>query len=320
MSKSERINQEMLFLSGKQQFNLADLMREFGISKSTALRDIQELERLGVPLYTEEGRYGGYRLVHQSLLAPIYFNEEEVSGIFFALQCLKFLSNSPFNANYQQVSQKLLQTFTKERREAIITNTDIVHYQGVTQVVAVDNLALIFKAVLTSQTLKVIYRRYQEAHKEILPIRLTIMDGFWYCIGWDLEKEAWRTYRCDYLEIISSESSKQIVFSKAQIAASYDKQGKDYRKLTFKVKLSLKGKDHYIRRHFENMTLSEQGNECYLIGTFNEQETEFLVDYLLGFGEEAVILEPDFLKTAYIGQLRRLLKKYEDGAYTKKRV
>ncbi|MBP1040962.1 YafY family transcriptional regulator [Vagococcus sp. BWB3-3] len=310
MSKSERINQEMLFLSGKQQFNLADLMKEFGISKSTALRDIQELERLGVPLYTEEGRYGGYRLVHQSLLTPIYFNEEEVSGIFFALQCLKFLSNSPFNANYQQISKKLLQTFTQERREAIIMNTDIVHYKGVVQVVVVDNLALIFKAILASQTLKVIYRRYQAAHKEILPIRLTIMDGFWYCIGWDLEKEAWRTYRCDHLEIIGSESSKEIVFSKAQIEASYDKQGETYRNLNFKVKLSSKGKDHYIRRHFENMTLSEQGNECYLIGTFNEQEADFLVDYLLGFGEEAVIIEPNFLKKMYVAKLQHMIETY----------
>ena len=43
MKKSERLNQELIFLSGKAAFQLSDLMAEFGISKRTALRDVAEL-------------------------------------------------------------------------------------------------------------------------------------------------------------------------------------------------------------------------------------------------------------------------------------
>ncbi len=35
-------------------------MQAFNISKRTALRDIQELEVMGLALYVENGRYGGY--------------------------------------------------------------------------------------------------------------------------------------------------------------------------------------------------------------------------------------------------------------------
>ena len=42
-------------------------MKTFGISKSTALRDIEALKNLGVPLYVENGRYGGYRVLNKPL-------------------------------------------------------------------------------------------------------------------------------------------------------------------------------------------------------------------------------------------------------------
>ncbi|MDY4011117.1 MAG: HTH domain-containing protein [Fusobacterium gastrosuis] len=47
MKKAERLNQELIFLGSKKYFNIIDLMKEFNISKRTALRDIQDLESMG---------------------------------------------------------------------------------------------------------------------------------------------------------------------------------------------------------------------------------------------------------------------------------
>ena len=41
MRKSTRLNDMMIFLNDKSFFNLKDIMQEYGISKSTAIRDIQ---------------------------------------------------------------------------------------------------------------------------------------------------------------------------------------------------------------------------------------------------------------------------------------
>ena len=56
MNKAERLNQELIYLSNKHTFHLKDIMEEFNISKRTALRDIAELESMGVGLYVESGR------------------------------------------------------------------------------------------------------------------------------------------------------------------------------------------------------------------------------------------------------------------------
>ena len=56
MRKSTRLNDMMIFLSDKSFFNLKDIMQEYGISKSTAIRDIQSLEpKIPSKLYTYLG-------------------------------------------------------------------------------------------------------------------------------------------------------------------------------------------------------------------------------------------------------------------------
>ena len=73
----------MFYINEKKVFHLKELMETFAISKSTALRDIQELEALGVPLYVENGRYGGYQVLQNTLLPPIYFSEKRSSPFLF---------------------------------------------------------------------------------------------------------------------------------------------------------------------------------------------------------------------------------------------
>ncbi|CAJ1178718.1 hypothetical protein CPEBRM1_ABPJDJAI_00213 [Companilactobacillus paralimentarius] len=67
MNKAERLNQELIFLSNKSIFHINDLVTEFQISKRTALRDITDLENMGLSFYTENGRYGGFHIVNRQL-------------------------------------------------------------------------------------------------------------------------------------------------------------------------------------------------------------------------------------------------------------
>lgn len=84
--KIRTIKPRTYFLSDKHSFQLKDLQSEFGISKRTALRDMEELESMGLAFYVENGRHGGYRLVNQSPLVPIYFQIDEVQAIFSLLK------------------------------------------------------------------------------------------------------------------------------------------------------------------------------------------------------------------------------------------
>ncbi len=77
MKKSERLNQELIYLSDKKIFHLKELEDHFSISERTALRDITDLEQLGLSFYTQAGRQVGYHLTNNKLLTPIRFNTQE---------------------------------------------------------------------------------------------------------------------------------------------------------------------------------------------------------------------------------------------------
>ena len=63
MRKSERLHDMMIYLNGKNSFNLKDIIKKYHISKSTALRDIQSLESIGMPIYSQQGRNGYYGIL-----------------------------------------------------------------------------------------------------------------------------------------------------------------------------------------------------------------------------------------------------------------
>ncbi|ADY85872.1 Putative repressor protein [Lactobacillus delbrueckii subsp. bulgaricus 2038] len=148
MKKSERLNQELIFLSDKKRFNLQDLMDNFQISKRTALRDIASLEELGLALYAEAGRAGGYSLIQEDLLTKIYFNSDEVAAIFFALKAMEQLKETPFNESFQMISQKLLKNLAASRQQQVLASQAAVSFFNTPAVHHNPYLRLLMESIL----------------------------------------------------------------------------------------------------------------------------------------------------------------------------
>ena len=63
MTKTERLMELMSTVYERKRFTAQELADEFGVSYRTMLRYLQELSGMGVPLYAEPGRSGGYSLL-----------------------------------------------------------------------------------------------------------------------------------------------------------------------------------------------------------------------------------------------------------------
>lgn len=73
MKKVERINTIMRYINNRAHFTISEIMREFNTSHSTAIRDIKEIEVMGMPLVAEVGRDGGYFVMNNSVLPAVRF-------------------------------------------------------------------------------------------------------------------------------------------------------------------------------------------------------------------------------------------------------
>lgn len=312
MKKSERINQELFYLNNKKEFNLKELMREFNISKSTALRDISELEELGVPLYATFGRYGSYHIIRESILPPVHFSEKEILSIFFSLQLLKTMLNSPFDHSYEGIKTKLINSFPKEKQNNIKKSLELVRYDGVLQSENVENLELLFEGIFKKRTLSFTYDRGRKEKRMVYPMRLTIRNGYWYCLGFDLDKQSYRTFRCDFIRAVSQNAEKIVALSQDDMEKGLLNQQKEYRFLKFKVEVSKEAKTFYQTHHYASISFKTKGNLCFLVGEINPSELQFLANYLLGYGNSIKSIYPIELRKEYIRLVNTIQKNIDN--------
>ncbi|WP_242694765.1 helix-turn-helix transcriptional regulator [Pseudogracilibacillus auburnensis] len=159
VKKSERINQMLRFINQKKHFTFRDLMREFQISKRTALRDITALEEIGAPIYAEYGRDGGYRLLNQMQLPPISFSSQEVYALYFAMQALQSFSNLPFQVSFHSIHKKFLNELSESQRQDIVRIQKRVSFRHTDQIKDSEHLEILLKAAINNKVLKINYQK-----------------------------------------------------------------------------------------------------------------------------------------------------------------
>ncbi|MEN0399305.1 HTH domain-containing protein [Staphylococcus aureus] len=124
MKKTIRLYNLIEFCNNNRNFKLKDVMEEFNISKSTALRDIKDIQELGVPLYSTGGKNGGYKVIRKTHLTRIDLNDEEIKSLYFALSSISNLKSLPFSSEYISIVNKYI-TVLQKCKNRLLINTKI---------------------------------------------------------------------------------------------------------------------------------------------------------------------------------------------------
>ncbi|WP_210128613.1 MULTISPECIES: HTH domain-containing protein [unclassified Staphylococcus] len=157
MKKSIRLYHMIEYCNENRNFKLKDLMSEFNISRSTALRDIKEIEALGVPLYSSTGKNGGYTTIGNRNQTKIAITDEELKALVFTLSSISNVSKLPFQTEYQEILKKLYNNSNKKEL--------INQYNGVFQYFNEDTYQLknyklfneIIKLIIGNKSFKICY-------------------------------------------------------------------------------------------------------------------------------------------------------------------
>ncbi|MEK4709619.1 MULTISPECIES: helix-turn-helix transcriptional regulator [Bacillus] len=298
MKKVERLNQMLRFINQKQIFTLKDLMDEFQISKRTALRDIASLEEMGVPLFAEYGRYGGYRLIKTMTLPPISFTNHEVFALYFAMQALSSFVSIPFQISFRSINKKFLDSVSSKQREQIENLQKRVSFFHLEQAHECGYLEEILLAAVQNRALTINYvTPKQTTMRRIQPISIYAMKGYWYCQAYDVDKSAYRVFRCDRirsLEMVGAQDSLDLENINIHNAHSLWKATEQA--IQFKCSITARGIEIFKQQQYPSMKLWEEHEDTYLIGTYEPAEINFIISYLASFGKTIKIIEPSSLK------------------------
>jgi hypothetical protein len=129
MKKVERINTIMRYINNRANFTISEIMLEFNISRSTAIRDIREIESMGMPLVAEVGRDGGYFVMNNSVLPTVRFTDNEIKALFIAFMATRN-QQLPYLKSRQSLAEKLLGLISENQQEDLVHLNQILLFEG----------------------------------------------------------------------------------------------------------------------------------------------------------------------------------------------
>lgn len=129
MKKTERINLIMRYINNRAFFTIAEIQREFKISRATAIRDIEEIQAMGFPLTSELGRGGGYHVLPNHYLPAARFTPDELKAIFISFMASKN-SQLPYLQNRRSITEKLIGIASQTQQDELLELNRILLFEN----------------------------------------------------------------------------------------------------------------------------------------------------------------------------------------------
>ncbi|RED58158.1 helix-turn-helix transcriptional regulator [Cohnella lupini] len=198
MLKSQRLIRMIMIINARKSFTVQEMADEFGLSTRTVTRDLLELSELGVPIYSIQGRGGGYRLLQERLLPPIAFTESEAVAMFIACRSLRHLSALPFDEGAESALHKFYHYLPEDSKTRIDRLKDKVAIWSPHRQVLPDCLRTLMQSIMVRSVVAIEYRSTHGVElRNIQPVGLYESDGYWYCPAYCFLREDYRVFRAD---------------------------------------------------------------------------------------------------------------------------
>ena len=306
MNKSERINDMMLFLNDRSSFNLKDIMEKYNISRSTALRDISSLEEIGMPIYSQTGRNGHYRILPNKLLSPIVFNTDEIFSLYFSMLTLKAYETTPFHLSIEKLKEKFERCLPADKIELIHKTEKVLSFGTVKQVNHCEFLKDILEFTLDEKICRIEYSKNNVIEQYYLQFfNISSKYGQWYAIGYNFKTEDYKVFRCDKI-LNMEESTEYSSKSLSELMTSYDISLKKKGYTEFELEISKAGSDLFYKENYPSMKLFHENGKYFIRGFYNSGEENFITGYFMNYGKNILSIKPFFLKNLIITRIKNL--------------
>jgi predicted DNA-binding transcriptional regulator YafY len=185
-----------------------ELAGQLQVSPRTLRRDIDRLRELGYPIQAQRGVAGGYQLAADTALPPLVVDDEEAVALALGLQtaaqgAVEGIAESSVRALAKVV--QVMPARLRRRVQALGAMTVPASWDaaGGAANPTVDPEVLTTLALACRDTERVRFSYTaaagQQTGRHVEPHRLVLLGRRWYLVGYDLDRQGWRSYRLDRL-------------------------------------------------------------------------------------------------------------------------
>ena len=297
--EQSRLFKIVYYLLEKGKSTAPELAEKFEVSIRTIYRDLDTISAAGIPIYATQGKGGGIFIMQDFVLNKSLLSEQEKEQILMALQGISATENNQ--------SEELLMKLSGLFQSKVTNWIEVDFSEWYKNTPNYDVFNLIKNAIFNQYTITFSYfaREGNYSNRTVEPIKLIFKNKDWYLYGFCLLRNDFRFFKLTRIKDleISSDTFIREVKSNHEIETVIKNKNFIHAKLKFSPKVAFRVYDEFT----DNVSKDNQGN---LYVNIDLPDNETLFSYILSFGDNVEILEPDYLRHSMKEKLALMLEKY----------
>lgn len=309
--KIDRLVSMILILLEKERIGAQELADLFEVSPRTIYRDIETINKAGIPIYSAPGVGGGFEIMEKYKVDKQVFSAADLSAILMGLSSVSGMirGNELVNA-----LAKVKSFVPADRAKDIEVKAnqiliDISPWMGNRN--TKPYLELIQAALQESRLLAFAYAGHhgKKTARCAEPYQLVLKNSHWYLHGYCLTRNDFRLFK---LSRMSNLQLQKDCFA----PRGYQKPQLDFDDILIPMQTTIKLRIHQSIMDrvldlcaYEDLT--PDGNEHYIV-RFPFIANDYHYDILLGFGSKCECLEPPHVRTELKRRIREIASLYEN--------
>ena len=298
--KLDRLIGILSILLQQDKITAPELAEKFEVSVRTILRDIDDLNKAGIPITTSQGQGGGISIMDGYKIDRTLLSSSEMQAIFSGLKSLDSVSGTN---RYRQLMDKLSVSNTINADNHIIIDLATWDKNAVSTKIELIKSAMEKKRIITFRY----YSPERTEQRDIEPYRLIFQWSNWYVWGFCVKRQDYRLFK---LTRITELTKTEEAFVQRDIPEyECDKLRHTKGEISAIVRFDKSAKWRIVDEFgTENFTEDENGN---VILTFTWSDKLSFYSYILGFRENAEIISPAEYREELLGLLKNITDKYQ---------
>jgi predicted DNA-binding transcriptional regulator YafY len=316
---SSRTLRLLSLLQSRRHWAGEELAGRLGISVRTLRRDVDRLRELGYPVEARRGIEGGYTLAPGAALPPLVLDDEEAVALALGLQAAAQGAVAGMAESSVRALAKVVQVMPVRLRRRVdaLRQMTVAAGWGPPSGPAVDPGALTTVALACRDGERLAFGYTAAAggrtDRHVEPFRLVALGRRWYLVGYDLDRQDWRTFRLDRLDQPRGTGAHfgarrfpaddVAAFVRARIEAMPG---------TYRVEAHVRAPADEVRRRVGRWATVEDGDAHSCRVRFEADNLDWPATALAVSGAEFTVVSPPELRE----RLRELSRRLSDAAET----
>jgi predicted DNA-binding transcriptional regulator YafY len=288
-------------LLDKKTVTAKELAEQFEVSTRTIMRDIETLSAAGIPIYTTKGNGGGVSLMDGYILDKATVSSEEQEQILLALQSLSKMELSESNS----ALAKLKAFFGKQSTDWL--EVDFSSWRNPQFDKA--RFDLLKQAITERKVVKIVYAGSsgETVERKVEPVKLLFKAHAWYLQAFCLLKQEYRTFKVN--RILTAKLAKETFIVREYTTGTPGLVFSDKDMITLKLRCSPQAA-YRLYDEFTPDSISRSDNGSLLVVT-KVPDKKGLTEFLLSFGADITVFEPQGVKEDLLAELERVKGLYQ---------